>query len=104
MVEFLIQISQRPLVIALAIIGALLVIAGSLIAKPQTGRGPGHSGAGGQEHSSPQPRYDQKGHVIDPPADAQTLWSRRLSRAGYAITFVSIALFIIAGFVSDLQP
>lgn len=104
MVEFLIQISQRPLVIALAITGALLVIAGSLIAKPQTGRGPGAGGARGRAGNTPQPRYDQNGHVIEPPADAQTMWSRRLSQAGYAITFVSIVLFIIAGFVSDLQP
>ncbi len=104
MIEFLIQISQRPFVIALAIAGALLVVAGSLIAKPQTGRGPGDDRARGQSRMGSAPRYDEKGHVIEPPADAQTLWARGLSRLGYAVTFASMVLFIIAGFVSDLEP
>lgn len=90
--------------IALAIAGALLVVAGSLIAKPQTGRRTGDGALGGQARREPQPRYDQNGHVIEPPADMQTLWARRLSQLGYAVTFASIVLFIIAGFVSDLQP
>lgn len=83
MIDFLIAISQREIVIALAIIGALLVTAGSLVAKPR-----------GRNKPVPSPASE----------DGQDTLARRLTRVGYAVTMVSVALFIIAGFVSDLRP
>lgn len=65
MLEILTLITQRPVIIVLAITGALLVSASSFIAKPG--------------------------------ADTQS--SRRLSNAGYAVTGLSILLFIVAGFL-----
>ncbi|MGI9500219.1 MAG: hypothetical protein ACR2P3_09285 [Geminicoccaceae bacterium] len=73
MIDALIFLSQRPIVITLAVLGALLVMAGALIAKPE-------------RSGSKRPL------------------ARRLTSSGYAITFASIVLFIIAGFVSDLRP
>lgn len=81
MIDFLILVSQRPIVIALALAGALLVTAGSLMAKPG---GPG----------KPQREKNDSGNLL----------ARRLTQIGYAVTFTSIALFIVAGFVSDLRP
>lgn len=80
MLDFLFLITQRPIVITFAIIGALLVTAGSLVAKPA------------------QTRQDPN----EEPSDGQSRLSRTLTRTGYAITMVSITLFIIAGFISDL--
>ena len=68
MFELLTSLAQRPVVIALAISGALLVTAGSLMQGPRT--------------APPRPFG---------------LW---LSRIGYALTFVSILLFIVAGYMS----
>ncbi|KUO58644.1 MAG: hypothetical protein APF80_08860 [Alphaproteobacteria bacterium BRH_c36] len=81
MIDALILISQRHIVISLAIIGALLVTAGSLVAKPR-GR------------NMPEPAGD----------DARGVLARRLTTVGYVVTMTSIALFIVAGFVSDLRP
>lgn len=81
MIDALILISQRPIVIALAVVGALLVTAGSLVAKPR-GR------------NMPEPAAD----------DAQSVLAKRLTTFGYVVTMVSVALFIVAGFVSDLRP
>lgn len=81
MIDALILISQRPVVIALAIVGALLVTAGSLITKP---RPPG----------TPEPDEE----------DLRGTFAQRLTTAGYVVTMASIALFIVAGFVSDLRP
>lgn len=86
MIDVLIFASQRPVVITLAITGALLVTAGSLIAKP---RGKGDvSRRWGKEPSD----------------HGQSLLAQRLTKVGYAVTLISIALFIVAGFVSDLRP
>ncbi len=82
MIDLLIQISQRHIVIALAVVGALLVTAGSLVAKPR----------GRNEPEANEP--DSK----------QGLLAKRLTTVGYVVTMVSIALFIVAGFVSDLRP
>ncbi|MBU2582096.1 MAG: hypothetical protein KJ622_10295 [Alphaproteobacteria bacterium] len=81
MIDLLIQISQRPIVITLAIAGALLVTAGSLVAKPRGS-------------DTPEPAVD----------DARGTLARRLTNIGYVVTMVSVALFIVAGFVSDLRP
>lgn len=81
MIDFLILISQRHIVIALAIVGALLVTAGSLMSRP------GGKGA-------PEPDED----------DPQTVLARSLTTFGYVVTMTSVALFIVAGFVSDLRP
>lgn len=63
-------VTQRWLVVGLAILGAILVMAASGLASR---RDPGHP----------------------PPAGA-----RLLSNLGYGLTFASIALFIVAGFLS----
>ena len=81
MIDTLIFLSQRPIVITLAVLGALLVTAGALIAKP------------GKPVDSPPPSESRKSPL-----------ARHLTSSGYAITFASIVLFIIAGFVSDLRP
>lgn len=81
MIDALIFISQRPVVIALAIFGALLVTAGSLIAKPPP-------------PNSPEPVEE----------DLRGTLARRLTTFGYVVTMFSVALFIVAGFVSDLRP
>jgi len=81
-IDALIFLSQRPVVITLAVLGALLVIAGALTAKPER--------AGDKVQPSP-------------PARKRPL-ARHLTSSGYVITFASIVLFIIAGFVSDLRP
>jgi hypothetical protein len=80
MIDVLIVLSQRPIVTALAVFGAGLVIAGSLAAR--TGK-PGQTRSAGQR---------------------QNALSRGLTRAGYTMTCASILLFIIAGFISDLRP
>ncbi len=80
LIDALILISQRPVVITLALVGAALVTAGSLTARANR---PG-------------------GKISD--RDRQTPLSRTLTSSGYAITGASILLFIIAGFVSDLRP
>lgn len=77
MIDALIFMSQRPVVITLAVLGALLVTAGALAQKPKAARSI-------SAHQRPI--------------------ARRLTTSGYAITFASILLFIIAGFVSDLRP
>lgn len=82
MIDLLITLSQRPIVVALAIIGALLVTAGSLLAKPRPKQGSKAASPGGEEDS---------------------VLPRWLTQLGYAVTFTSIVLFIIAGFVSDLR-
>lgn len=87
MIDALILISQRPIVITLAIIGALLVTAGALVTKPQP-RAAAGSAKGAKNAKS----------------NGQTKLSRSLTNLGYLVTMVSIALFIIAGFVSDLRP
>ena len=79
-IDALIFISQRPVVIALAIFGAALVTAGSLTA------GSARPGGGAESYPTQKPL------------------SRYLTRSGYAITVTSIVLFIVAGFVSDLRP
>lgn len=79
-VDTLIFVSQRPVVIALAVIGALLVTAGGLAAK---------SGAPGDARRRE--------------ANVQTPLSRALTLTGYVVTGISVTLFIIAGFVSDLR-
>ncbi len=97
MIDTLIFLSQRPIVIACALIGAVLVVAGSLTGTP---RRPPDSGGG-------MPQRWQPGHPVETTGrspDRENAWSRRLTTAGYAITFVSIGLFIVAGFVSDLRP
>ncbi|MFN3868672.1 MAG: hypothetical protein ACK4MF_06365 [Hyphomicrobiaceae bacterium] len=68
MLELLMSLAQRPVVIALAISGALLVTAGSLMQGPRK--------------APPRPV------------------GRWLSRIGYTLTFVSILLFIVAGYLS----
>jgi|GEM_PF-5652397 len=80
MIDALIFMSQRPIVITLAVLGAVLVMVGSLAHKPKPSRS-------GRETGSPPGRK----HPL----------ARHLTTSGYAITFVSILLFIIAGFVSD---
>jgi len=82
MIDVLILISQRHIVIALAIVGALLVTAGSLVSKPRS-------------RNAPEP---------DRRDDEQSVLARRLTTVGYVVTMASIALFIVAGFVSDLRP
>lgn len=83
MIDTLIFMSQRPVVITLAVIGALLVMAGSLAHKP--------------EHA-------QSGKAKATRTDRKQGLAKHLTTSGYAITFGSILLFIIAGFVSDLRP
>jgi hypothetical protein len=83
MIDALIFVSQRPVVITLAIFGALLVMAGSLTQK-RTG--------------------DQSGAARRSTDNRVRPLSRRLTTFGYAITAASVLLFIIAGFVSDLRP
>jgi len=78
LIDALIFISQRPIVITFALLGAALVTAGSLTARS------------GRTEDAPK-RKDHRSSL-----------SRHLTIAGYVITFVSIMLFIIAGFVSDL--
>lgn len=60
--------TQRPVIVGLAIAGAVMVMASGLL--------------GGRDPSSPDRR------------------AMLLSKAGYAVTFASIALFIVAGFLS----
>lgn len=78
MIDFLILVSERPVVITLALLGAALVIAGSLTARPIK---PGHTPSS---------------------LTRQSALSRGLTIVGYTITGGSILLFIIAGFVSDI--
>lgn len=82
-IDALIFISQRPIVITLAIFGALLVIAGSLNNKPE---------------------QLQPGGMTASALGRRRSLSKHLTAIGYVITFASILLFIIAGFVSDLRP
>ncbi|MGI9506976.1 MAG: hypothetical protein ACR2RE_28375 [Geminicoccaceae bacterium] len=83
MIDALIFVSQRPVVITLAVIGALLVMAGSLAHKPERA---------------------QSGKTKATQADRKHGFAKHLTISGYAITLGSILLFIIAGFVSDLRP
>lgn len=83
MIDALFFISQRPIVIALAMLGAVLVTTGALIAKPSNNR---------PDQEKPASRSHMRS------------LARHLTSSGYAITFASIVLFIIAGFVSDLHP
>lgn len=83
MVDVLIFMSQRPVVITLAVLGALLVTAGSLVQKPA--RSQTNTAAGSR-------------------SGAKSGLAKHLTTSGYVITFASILLFIIAGFVSDLRP
>ena len=83
MIDALIFVSQRPVVITLAVIGALLVMAGSLANKPERA---------------------QSGKIKATQADRIHGFAKHLTTSGYAITLGSILLFIIAGFVSDLRP
>lgn len=68
--DLLAMMTSRPLIISLAVVGALLVVLASLMKKQ---------------------------------AEEQGLTGSALfiNRLGYALTFVSIALFIVAGFLSD---
>mgnify|MGYP001243186386 CR=1 FL=1 len=66
--ELLAIATTRPVIVALAIVGAVLVTAASLM-RP-------------------------KGNAAPSPATAF------MNRVGYALTFASIALFIVAGFMS----
>lgn len=95
MVEFLILVSQRPIVIGLAILGAVLVTAGSLLRKSPLSKEEaqrlGTSSEGGGDGS------------LERGSDGSTPLSRALTWAGYVFTFISIALFIVAGFVADLE-
>ena len=96
-IDALIFISQRPIVIACALLGAGLVVAGSLVGVSQH---PSRS-----DHASPQTwQPNSQTETSNDATDNANTWSQRLTRAGYAITFTSIALFIVAGFVSDLRP
>lgn len=61
-------LTQRSVIIGLAIVGAILVMGSGLL-----------NGA---------------------PETPQAKRSRLLSQTGYAVTFLSIALFIVAGFIS----
>lgn len=67
--ELIGMLTQRPVIITLAIGGALIATAGSIIL-----------------HS----RRD------NPPT-----WARQVMRIGYAITWASVGLFIVAGFLSS---
>ena len=69
MLELLSLLSQRWIVVTLAVIGALMVTAAGLMT--------------GNRAGEPQPW-----HI------------RALSRSGYGLTFASILLFIVAGFLS----
>lgn len=82
MIDALTYISQRSIVVALAIIGALFVTAGSLLAKRST-------------------RDRQPASI---PENSRRALSQSLTVLGYVLTMTSIALFIVAGFVSDLGP
>ena len=66
--ELLIVLTQRPVIVGLAITGAMLVMASGLI--------------GGKDATT----SDRRATV--------------LSKTGYAVTFISIGLFIVAGFLS----
>ncbi|MGH1484182.1 MAG: hypothetical protein ACRBM6_36855 [Geminicoccales bacterium] len=79
MIDALIFLSARPIVIALALVGAGLVVAGSLTAKPKK--------AGDRTGSD----------------ERQRPLSRGLTKAGYTLTGFSMLLFIVAGFISDLS-
>jgi len=69
MLDVVAAMATRPIIIALAIAGALLVITASLM----------------------------KGSGTEAPTGRLAL----ISRLGYALTFISITLFIVAGFLSD---
>lgn len=66
--DLLAFLTQRPVIVGLAILGALMVMAASLF--------------GGRDAANPDRR------------------ALLLSKTGYAVTFASIALFIVAGFMS----
>lgn len=68
MSDFALLVFQRPVVIALALAGAGMATAGSLLAWR---RGRQHRGA---------------------------VW---LTRLGYAVTFASVLIFIVAGYLSE---
>lgn len=66
--DVLVALTQRPVIVGLAIAGAMLVMASGLIA--------------GKDATRPDRR------------------ATALSKTGYAVTFISIVLFIVAGFLS----
>jgi quinol-cytochrome oxidoreductase complex cytochrome b subunit len=66
--ELLSLATSRPVIVALAILGALMVTAASILGRKQEGA----------------------------PGPSTVL----INRVGYALTFASIALFIVAGFLS----
>ncbi len=66
--DLLALVTQRPVIVGLAIVGAMMVMASGLI--------------GGRDSANPS-----RGAML-------------LSKAGYAVTFASIVLFIVAGFLS----
>lgn len=66
--DILAFLTQRPVIVGLAIAGAMMVMASGLL--------------GGRDAERPHAR------------------AMLLSKAGYAVTFVSIVLFIVAGFLS----
>ena len=83
MVDFLFFISQKPIVVTLAILGAMLVMSANFFTNRNRTN----------ETTDNKIAKPQIGDL-----------SKRLTFAGYTIMMVSVALFIVAGFVSDLTP
>jgi hypothetical protein len=104
MLDFLFLISAKPVVVTLAIIGAILATFSAAIEKFFTDKNTNRDTGSANRHpvsplSSDSQNTTNKNEQPRPRASIGS-W---LNRLGYGIMGISVVLFIIAGFIVDLR-
>ena len=104
MLDFLFLISAKPVVVTLAIIGAILATFSAAIEKFFTDKNTKRDTGSADRHpasalSSNSQNTTNKNEQARPRASIGS-W---LNRLGYGIMGISVVLFIIAGFIVDLR-
>jgi hypothetical protein len=92
MLDFLFLISAKPVVVTLATIGAVLATFSAAIEKFLIGK----------DSKDPAP-YDGRAATKNKQPRSKASIGSWLNRLGYGIMGISVVLFIIAGFIVDLQ-
>ena len=92
MLDFLFLISAKPVVVTLATIGAVLATFSVAIEKFIIGK-----------HSKDPAPYDGGATTKNKQPRSKASIGSWLNRLGYGIMGISVVLFIIAGFIVDLQ-
>ena len=104
MLDFLFLISAKPVVVTLAIIGAILATFSAAIEKFFTDKNTNRNTGSAYRHpasvlsNESQKTTNKSGHPR--PKASNGSW---LNRLGYGIMGISVVLFIIAGFIVDLR-